>query len=330
MRKLARLGLCAALLSTAWAGPVDFGRQELDRALVERKLSPKFFRVVTEVIDDAADSFRILPGQVSGGDIRGLMYGLIEAAEQVRASGRLLAAKGSPAIRIRGVRLVLQPADLQKDWYNSRAMWQEFCGTLARSRFNRLNVVFAQQRIETLAAEPNLEMLRFISQTAADYAIDFTIGLQTEALDDDSGALKRVLAACPTIRSVQAALYRDWLVRTVREAGRRITLELREQDLTPDRLEAEIPLRVTRDYRGDPATAAEPGPNDVVCIVDSGQTDPRKTVLAISQSGCAGFEIDAPQPPNDEANRLFFKMWGRLGYDPKTPDAIWSKEVKGR
>ena len=55
----------------AWAGPVEFGKQELERALTGRKLSPQRFRVVTEVTTDPSESFRVLPGQVSGGDVEG-------------------------------------------------------------------------------------------------------------------------------------------------------------------------------------------------------------------------------------------------------------------
>ena len=197
MRKLA---WCLAVAGLAWAGPVEFGKQELERAIAGRQLSLQRFRVVTEVTTDAPESFGILPGQVSGGDVRGLMYGLLEAAEQIRQRGRLLPAKGSPAMPIRGVRLLLQPEDVDKDWYNSREFWRRYSEMLARNRFNRLNLVFSKLD----PGERTLEALRSISQTAAEYAIDVTLGLRTPV--DEPGAdglLKQVLAACPAIRSVQ-------------------------------------------------------------------------------------------------------------------------------
>jgi hypothetical protein len=56
----------------------------------------------------------------------------------------------------------------------------------------------------------------------------------------------------------------------------------------------------------------------------------RKTVVDIYESGYAGFEIDAPAEPAGEGSRLFYVLWGRLGYNPKTPDTVWSKELKSR
>ena len=92
--------LCLATSAAVWAGPVDFGRQEFERALAERKISPKRYKIQTEVSTDAPESFRILPGRVTGGDVRGLMYGLLEAADQIRTRGGLIAAKGTPAMTL--------------------------------------------------------------------------------------------------------------------------------------------------------------------------------------------------------------------------------------
>jgi len=101
MRFIYFLGLIVAALPV-FAGPVDFGQAELDRALAERGL--RRMRISAEVSADPPESFRILPGRVTGGDVRGLMYGLLEAAAQIRERGRLSAAKGSPATPIRGIR----------------------------------------------------------------------------------------------------------------------------------------------------------------------------------------------------------------------------------
>jgi hypothetical protein len=325
MRKPIKLGLWAALAATAWAGPVDFGKQELSRAVAARKLLPQRARVLTDVTTDPAESFRILPGQVSGGDNRGLMYGLIEAAEQIRDRGMMLSLRGAPAIKIRGVRLPIQSADLSADWYNSRPWWEEFCATLARGHFNRLNVVYGP---EALGGDRNLETLRMISQTATDYALDFTLGIQAGAAEmQDDGSLKRLLAACPTIRGVQASFYRDWLARTLQEAGRRVTLELPESGLTPELLrETALPLRAIKKYSGDAAA----GPNEVILTVEP-VSDPaavRKMALELSLSGYAGFEVDAPAPPMGEGSRLFYMLWGRLSYNPKAPESTWSQEAK--
>src|SRR6185436_11100384 len=61
------------------AGPVDFGKAELDAALAERKLK---LRVDTELSLNPPETFSITlyktgVARVTGGDLRGLMYGLI-------------------------------------------------------------------------------------------------------------------------------------------------------------------------------------------------------------------------------------------------------------
>src|SRR5690349_20561930 len=106
--------LLLAVSSARAAGPVDFGKSELDAALAERKLK---MHVDTELSLDPPETFRITlyktgMVRITGGDLRGLMYGLIEAAEQIRATGRLKAASGKPATPVRGVRMALRSYDL--------------------------------------------------------------------------------------------------------------------------------------------------------------------------------------------------------------------------
>ena len=298
--------LALGVALAASAGPVEFGRAELNRALAERRLDPKRFRVRTELSGDAPECYRILPGLVTGGDLRGLMYGLLEAADQIRRYGYLVQARGAPATPIRGIRHFLHNQELEKDWYYSRDYWREFFAMLARQRFNRFNLVFAHQtaylappypfwlaleefpgvRVPGLTQaerERNLEMLRFISDTAAEHGIDFTLGIwehniqpgmkpSVEGLTPQNigpysyAALSRVLAACPNIRSVQmrtnsesgipadqqVEFYRDHVFRAIRDSGRRVVLDLRGWAMAGGMLEAAreagVPLRVSTKY----------------------------------------------------------------------------------
>jgi hypothetical protein len=240
--------LIAVLLALPLAaGPVEFARAELDRALAGRGLSLAYRAGVSQL---AAESFEIEPARaargiavISGGDLRGLMYGVLEAADQIRARGRLSAAKGAPATPIRGIRYFIHNRDLEERWYYSREYWDQYFTMLARNRFNRFNLVFAHQtnylappypfwldlpdfpeiRVPGLSAEDrrrNLEMLQYISQAAADHGIDFTLGIwehniQTNMKPAVEGitrqnigpysraALGRILRLCPAIRSVQ-------------------------------------------------------------------------------------------------------------------------------
>src|SRR5215471_7353395 len=70
-----KLLACAATLTAG--GPVDFGLAELHSALAGRNLK---WKVKTELSLDPPENFRIEPytaggAQISGGDLRGLMYG---------------------------------------------------------------------------------------------------------------------------------------------------------------------------------------------------------------------------------------------------------------
>lgn len=179
------------------------------------------------------------------------MYGLLEAADEIRASGTLTPASGRPATPMRGIRVFLHNEDLERQWYFSRQYWDEYFAMLARNRFNRFNLVFAHQtnylappypywialpefpqiRVAGLRDEQrsrNLDMLRDISNAALEHGIDFTLGIwqhdvqpyqmpTAEGLTRDNigpyshAALAKILESCPGIRSVQ--------MRTNNESG---------------------------------------------------------------------------------------------------------------
>ncbi len=85
------INLVALLGWPLLAGPVDFGLDELQRAIAAKGLKPGAVRVALEVAPSVKpESFQIAPGRISGGDRRGLLYGLLEAAEQIRAKGNTL------------------------------------------------------------------------------------------------------------------------------------------------------------------------------------------------------------------------------------------------
>src|SRR4029450_4824889 len=121
--------------STSLAGPVDFGKAELRHALSTRHLSPD--TVAIELRHGAPETWSVSTRGVVGGDERGLMYGLLEAADQIRRSGRLSPASGRPATPLRGIRGFLHNQELEERWYFSRDYWDEYFAMLARNRFNR-------------------------------------------------------------------------------------------------------------------------------------------------------------------------------------------------
>lgn len=241
------ISCCAMLLglpfiaTQSWAGPVEFGISEVSRAAAERGVATPSLR--TELSGGDPESYVLQTDAVKGGDARGLMYGLLEAADQIRRSGRVQPAAGKPATRMRGIRSFFHNEEMSKEWYFSKDYWNSYFAMLAKNRFNRFNLVFAHSTnylsppfpfwveipeftdVRALDIEPpqrqrNLQMLCDISQAASDHGIDFTLGVwQFDAMRGQLpsvvgitrknigpysyAALKKILHTCPAIRSVQ-------------------------------------------------------------------------------------------------------------------------------
>lgn len=244
MRWWSRSIICFLLgiASVHAAGPVDFGNAELNAALAERNLK---LHVDTELNLDPPETFSITLYKtgmlrVTGGDLRGLMYGLIEASEQIRATGKLKATSGKPATAVRGVRMTLRSYDLTQPWFSSDAHWRAYFQTLARARLNRISLMIS-------LADADIERLRMLSETAAEYGVDFVLGIRH--LEGDPGhvyaRLRGILDGCPLIRGVQieagdesVQVYQEGVFRALRESGRRVTLDLRNMEDRPDLVRA--------------------------------------------------------------------------------------------
>src|ERR1044072_3247698 len=104
------------------AGPVEFAQAEFERALADRGIKLAYRSGVSQLVPEA---FEIEPFRITGGDLRGLMYGFLEAAEQIRTRGRLVLTKASPATPIRGIRYFVHNHDLDARWYYSHDYWDE-------------------------------------------------------------------------------------------------------------------------------------------------------------------------------------------------------------
>jgi hypothetical protein len=262
----------------ACAGPVDFGTAELNEAIAARKLK---WKNQTELSLDAPETFRIEPYQVggahiTGGDLRGLMYGLLEAAEQIRTTGKVSKTAGNPAVPLRGIRIVLDGRlETAPQQY-----WDGYFRMLARNRFNRIHVVF-----ERLTAP--YELPAMLSRTAAEYGIDFTLGVNGQIGAEE---LAHVLAICPAIRGVALENMNapDAVFSALRVAGRRVTLDLDGGASAASAMDAAVASHVP--------------------------------VLRPSPAWPPSFEVAAPMEPGDaDAHPGFYLVTGRLGYDPKAP-----------
>jgi hypothetical protein len=289
------VAICSLLLLAigAYAGPIEYGLAELNAAMAARNLKGKN---KAELSLDPPESFRIEPyssggAYITGGDVRGLMYGLLEASEQIRATGRFAKAHGDRAAALRGVHIELD-ANLERA---PEDFWRSYFQMLARNRFNRAHIVFQH------LARPYRSAC-IVSRAAADYAVDFTLGVAGEI---SAGEMRVLLAVCPAVRSVaveKRSLSHVAILDAVRHAGRLVTID-------PD---------------GD--NAAPPS------------ADPLVTLLRPPVQWPPSFEIRPPMssaepahPPSDQSasepiadplnaadHAPFYWVWGRLGYDPNT------------
>jgi hypothetical protein len=159
---------------------------------------------------------------VTGVDVRGLVYGLLELAERVRSSDDPLAALKLPAPiiettpnKVRSVlRAFVSEVD-DKPWFYDRAFWTDYLDTLAAARFNRFNFslgmgwdfprgvtgdylhfpypylvevpgyeqVHVEPALQPGERQRNLETLQFIAAETARRGMDFQLGLWTHAYE---------------------------------------------------------------------------------------------------------------------------------------------------
>lgn len=301
---------CAA---QAFASPVDFGMAELNAAIAARnfKYPPK---ILAELDIQAPETYRIEPyaaggGHITGGDLRGLMYGLLEAAEQMRSTGRLKQAHGAPVLALRGLRIAVKAQETaakpQEAWFNSPEFWNRFFADMARDRFNRLEIAFDSAPSPD-AAQP----LRSVTQLAQQYGVDIAIGFGAP----DVPAIAELLKECPAVRTV--ALHGSTLpdgpglLRALHESGRRVVLELADHEAATDLIEAAgqagAPLRLFAPFNGE---LFNPRPRDSYWEMDASQGP--DAVNAISG---AGFEIAAPADLTGRPSLDAIAFWGRSGY----------------
>jgi len=275
IRRLTPALAAAFFLAPIHAGPVDFGLSEFRAALASRNLKT---RIVYDLSPEAPESFRVEPykaggAHITGGDMRGLMYGLLEAADQIRTTGRMKQVHGVPATLVRGARLFARDADFDD------ARWRAFFENLAHNRFDRFTLIFTEP-------PRDLARLRSITQSAADYGIDFVLALWEHEPD---AALAKILSECRLIRIVQIRntthdleTYRHLVFKPLLAAGRRVTLDCEPELIKPAQ-------------------------------------DAGIAIHADPPSFPPAFDIDAPR--DFEQHAVFYYVFGRTAYDPKAKPA---------
>jgi hypothetical protein len=258
----------AAVLAPA-AGPLDFARAELDEAIRERKLNASRFVVRTEYsLVQPDEGFQISSTNlIRAGSVRGLVYGLLEAAQQVRNHGRLPAVTGKANVPLRGVRRTMA----EEDWGRPGEWWLDRFAQLARLRINRFHLMLGNEAL----TEGRMSALKTISDAARDRAIDLVIGLE----DPSAEEVMRLLAECEAVRGVhvdaETAAFASGPVST---AGRYVVLETTKAVKTA----VPVPMRVALEA-GEALPACD-GPCATYSVYEAGTRAP-------ANLGGSGFEL---------------------------------------
>jgi len=316
----ARMSALLLLMTTGLlAGPVEFGREQLTTAINDKGLK---FSIETELNLDPPGTFRIIPllrgVRVSGGDLRGLMYGLLEATLQIRNTGKFAAATFKPVLLQRGVRMTPSDTELAAPDYFLADRWRNYFRMLAQNRINRFAMV-----LPPAAAE--LERIRFLSSTANEYGVDFILGIRgplgSPALQ---AQLRELLDESVLVRGVQIQpgsepidFYLNVVFNVIKATGRRVTLDLHGSESRPQLPLAAIGLGIPVTL--PPGSKLGDADYDVHILIpapdpEEGIESVRVRIKALVATGINAFEIDAPSAQPEQHPR-FYQTWGLVSYD---------------
>jgi hypothetical protein len=247
---------------------------------------------------------------VTGGDARGLTYALLELADRAEHSGAGFEAwldgwnasviSDRPANRVRAISRLFVSDVHDKPWFNDREMWPAYFEMLADNRFNRFHLAFGigydflrevtdsyfvfaypffvsppgynvrAVNLPDAERDRNLEMLKYISEQAAAFHLDFQLGLWTHGYQWENSphanytiagltadnhaaycrdALTMLLRACPAISGVTFRIHGEsgvaegnypfWgtVFEGIVDCGRTVTIDLHSKGLDEQMLQ---------------------------------------------------------------------------------------------
>jgi len=304
----------AALLSTAVflparsfaAGPVEFGQAELQKVIEERGLNARSFHVAVEYsLVLPADGFQIQGQIIRGGSRRGVMYGLLEAADQLRERKTLAAVKETPRFEIRAARLRAGDEVLARP----EREWRGLFEALARARFSRLRL-----EMRELTAERSLRLAK-IAPLAEEHAIDLALSLE----EVDPPLLLKLLGESIVFKAVQVPPgAAATAMTTLSEAGRYVTLDVAADAMTVDLIKAAQELRV-------PLLSLSKSPSGIgpyLWLTDLAAPESLQTLTA---GGATGFEA-GPLPVNWTGLEHQLGGWSSLAFNEEHGRAVTSSQ----
>lgn len=303
----ALLGTSVLLPSRTFAeGPVEFGQAELEKVIEERGLSAKSFHVAVEYsLVLPADGFQIQGQIIRGGSRRGVMYGLLEAADQLRERKALVTMKATPRFEIRSARLRTSDQALARP----EREWRGLFEALARARFSRLRL-----EMRELTAERALRLAQ-LAHLAEEHAVDLALSLQ----EIDPPILLKLLGESIVFKAVQVPpAAAATAMTTLSEAGRFVTLDVVADAMTLELMNAAQELRVP--LLSLSASASGTGPY----LWLTGLAAP-ESLQTLAAGGAAGFEA-GPLSENWTGLEHQLGSWSTLAFTEERGRAAASKD----
>jgi hypothetical protein len=271
--------------------------------------------------------------RVSGGDLRGLMYGLMDAADQLRNAGSVTARAGAPEFAVRSVRIAPADTDLQVTFYNSDR-WLKFFAMAAKNRINRAVLTLPAERLE-------YDHIRYISQVARDYGVDFYVGIRGPLENRPLAAtLRKLIDDCVLVRGIEIEAgretvdyFKSQVFPAIQAAGRRVTLDLRGVEARPDVLRAAMAAGIVLSVAARNSTASQGLPFFASISANGAPSDVepvRQRLAVLLASMTEGFELELSTPNLENYERLYWS-WGRQAYDYRAPGLTAGKPApKGK
>lgn len=272
-----------------------FGWTEFQRAMEQSRLNPATFRIAVEYsISLPADGYQIQPSLILGGSRRGVMYGLLAAAEQLRERGSLSSVKATPRLEIRGTRLLLTDELLAR----STGEWQVLFENLAKARINRL-------RLEMTALTPSRSArIGVLAKLAEQYTVDLALGLE----EVDAPLLMKTMSQSIAMKAARVPpASAEMAMSTLSEVGRYVTLDLDAPALTETMKRHAAELRV-------PLLGLTRGVSGERPYLWRTSLSAPDSLSALSAGGAAGFEI-GPLPENWSGLARELNAWSALAFE---------------
>jgi hypothetical protein len=169
------------------------------------------------------------------------------------------------------------------------------------------------------------DRMRFLSQTAAEYGVDFILGIRGPLGDASRlyARLRQLLDECVLVRGIEIIAgdepllyYQQTVLRALKDTGRRVTLDIHRDTARFDIVRAALDLGIALRLTEAPGAEAPYELHTQLMAREPSVTIPQR-LESLVQRKATGFEIEA-ESTDLRQNPDLYTSWGQLGYDHRT------------